>query len=130
MQNPGVHHIALRVSDCERSSRFYERAFGLREIKRAESEGNLRAIWLQADHIVLMLETSLRGVGPATGSGHVLIFTTQDLAAAEQQFGSLGITITDRTPSTLYVSDPDGHRAGVSVFRFAGDARDSVTGQS
>jgi catechol 2,3-dioxygenase-like lactoylglutathione lyase family enzyme len=130
MQNPGVHHIGLRVHDCERSALFYEQAFGLREIKRVESERTLRAVWLQADGIVLMLELSLRGTGSAVGSGHLLIFAASDLAAAEQRFASLGIEVNDRTGSTLYVTDPDGHRAGVSTFRFAETARDSVTGQS
>jgi lactoylglutathione lyase len=118
---PGVHHIALRVADCDASARFYEQAFGLREIRRVESDGALRAVWLAAGETVLMLELSLRGDGPALGSGHVLIFPTPDLAAASARFKALGIEVSDRTASTLYVSDPDGHRAGVSTFRFAED---------
>ena len=84
-----------------------------------ESEGVLRAVWLAAGETVLMLELSLRGDGPALGSGHVLIFPTEDLIAASERFKALGIEVKDRTASTLYVSDPDGHRAGVSTFRFA-----------
>lgn len=119
---PGLHHVALRVSDCARSARFYEQAFGLREIRRVEAEGRLRAVWLAAGETVLMLELSLRGAGATAGSGHVLIFPTPDLAAAEQRFETLGIEVRDRTDSTLYVSDPDGHRTGVSDFRFTGTA--------
>ena len=119
---PGLHHVALRVSDCARSARFYEQAFGLREIRRVESEGRVRAVWLAAGETVLMLELSLRGAGAAAGSGHVLIFPTADLAAAQERFEALGIEVKDRTDSTLYVSDPDGHRAGVSAFRFTGTA--------
>jgi len=115
---PGVHHIALRVRDCAVSARFYEQAFGLRETRRIESEDRTRAVWLLAGDVVLMLEFALRGEGPVEGSGHVLIFETPDLAAAEERFRSLGIAVTDRTPYTLYVSDPDGHRVGVSTFRF------------
>ena len=114
-----IHHVALRVSDCALSARFYEQAFGLREIKRVDSGEGLRAVWLGAGETVLMLELSLRGEGPAEGSGHVLIFPTADLAAAEERFKALGIGVTDRTASTLYVSDPDGHRAGVSTFPFS-----------
>ena len=115
---PEVHHIALRVRDCALSARFYEQAFGLRETRRIESEGRARAVWLLAGDVVLMLEFALRGEGPVEGSGHALIFTTPDLAAAEERFRSLGIAVTDRTPYTLYVSDPDGHRVGASTFRF------------
>lgn len=114
-----VHHIALRVKDCARSARFYEQAFGLRVIRRVQGGDALRAVWLGAGDTVLMLELSLRGEGPVEGSGHVLIFPTADLAVAEERFKALGIEVTDRTASTLYVSDPDGHRAGVSTFPFA-----------
>ena len=118
----GIHHIALRVKDCEVSARFYERAFGLREIRRLESEGELRAVWIRAGTAVLMLERSLRGTGSPGGSGHVLVFPTQDLAAAERRLSEEGIAVTDRTAATLYVEDPDGHRSGCSVYGFD-DAR-------
>ena len=114
----GVHHIALRVRDCAVSARFYSQAFGLREIRRIESEEGPRAIWLRAGKTILMLELSLRGAGAAQGSGHVLVFPTPDLVAAEERFEALGIAVKDRTQATLYVEDPDGHRAGVSSFRF------------
>src|SRR5689334_23387298 len=102
---PPVHHFALRVRDCEIAARFYERAFGLREFRRQEAEGRLRAVWLDAGGVVLMLEHSLRGSGPSEGSGHVLIFETANLAEAERRFAALGIAVSDRTASTLYVSD-------------------------
>jgi len=106
------------VRDCEVSARFYAEAFGLRETRRIESEGRTRAVWLVAGEVVLMLEFALRGEGPVEGSGHALIFSTPDLRAAEERFRSLGIAVTDRTPYTLYVGDPDGHRVGASTFRF------------
>lgn len=115
----GIHHIALRVRDCAGSARFYAQAFGLLEVRRVEADEGLRAVWLSAGETVLMLEHSLRGDGPGEGSGHVLIFPTADLAAAEERFKALGIEVMDRTASTLYVRDPDGHRAGVSTFQFS-----------
>ena len=118
MAGASIHHIALRVSDCAASARFYEQAFLLREVRRVESEGELRAIWLRAGDTIIMLERSIRGAGPAEGSGHVLIFPTDDLAQAERRLSGLGITVADRTTKTLYVRDPDGHRAGLSVHRF------------
>jgi catechol 2,3-dioxygenase-like lactoylglutathione lyase family enzyme len=114
----GIHHIALRVSDCIASARFYERAFGLKEIRRVDGDGQVRAVWLRAGDTVLMLELALRGTGATAGSGHLLIFPTPDLVAAEERFKALGLEVSDRTASTLYVLDPDGHRAGVSTFRF------------
>lgn len=118
MDGAFIHHIALRVRDCVASARFYEQAFLLHEVRRVESEGVLRAIWLRAGDTVVMLEHSIRGAGPAEGSGHVLIFPADDLAKAERRLADLGIAVVDRTLKTLYVRDPDGHRAGLSVHRF------------
>ncbi len=118
MEGASIHHIALRVSDCVASMRFYVQAFELREIRRIEEGAAIRAIWLDARGTVLMLEKALRGTGPPQGSGHVLIFTVDDLQSAAGRLRDMGVAIVDRTPSTLYVEDPDGHRAGVSVHRF------------
>lgn len=118
MDGAFIHHIALRVRDCVASARFYEQAFLLHEVRRVESEGVLRAIWLRAGDTVVMLEHSIRGAGPAEGSGHVLIFPADDLAKAERRLADLGIAVVDRTLKTLYVQDPDGHRTGLSAHRF------------
>jgi len=115
----GIHHVALRVRDCDASRAFYEKAFGLTTIKRVDDAGILRAVWLHAGSAVLMLERSIRGTGPEAGSGHVLIFEGVSLDEAERRLREADIAIVDRTPSTLYVMDPDGHRAGVSIHRFA-----------
>ena len=34
----------------------------------------------------------------------------------EQRLREAGIPVDDRTESTLFVSDPDGHRVGLSVY--------------
>src|SRR5262245_12121927 len=115
---PSLHHVALRVADCEISADFYRRAFGLEQRKRVERDGIVSAIWLRADACVLMLERSLRGSGGASGSGHVLAFSTNSLEDAEARLRDASIPIVDRTTFTLYVTDPDGHRAGVSAYRF------------
>jgi len=113
-----IHHLALRVGDCERSLRFYGGVLGLPERRRQEDADGIRSIWLAAGEAVIMIERALRGHGPATGSGHVLSFAVDDLSAWEARLGAHGIAIDDRTPSTLYVSDPDGHRVGLSVYVF------------
>jgi catechol 2,3-dioxygenase len=111
-----VHHVALRVADPERSLRFYGGVLGLAEARRAEDGGRVRSIWVQAGDAVLMLEREIRGAGPASGSGHVLVLAVDDLAAWEARLAAAGVPIADRTASTLYVSDPDGHRVGLSVY--------------
>ncbi len=111
-----LHHIALRVADCERSTAFYAGLLGLQELQRTETDGALQAVWLRAGDVVVMLERTLRGSGGASGSGHLLAFTVDDLAAWEARLAAAGVAIVDRSENTLYVQDPDGHRAGLSRF--------------
>jgi catechol 2,3-dioxygenase-like lactoylglutathione lyase family enzyme len=111
-----VHHIALRVTDCLRSAAFYSGVLGLSEVRRAVDGGLIRAVWLQAGDTVLMLEAALRGAGAESGSGHLIAFAIDDLNEWERRLKGAGLPVVDRTPHTLYVSDPDGHRVGLTVF--------------
>ena len=115
---PRLHHLALRVADCERSLAFYSGLLGLPEVRRLHEGDSVRAVWLSAGDAVIMLEKALRGAGPAAGSGHVLAFAVADLRAWEERLAAAGVPIDDRTEETLFVRDPDGHRVGLSVHRF------------
>ena len=115
-----IHHLALRVADLESARAFYADLLGLAERRRLEDARGLRAIWLDAGPVVLMLERELRGKGAAAGSGHLLALAVADLGAWEERLHAAGITVEDRTEHTLYFRDPDGHRVGVSDFRFPG----------
>src|SRR5690606_22247423 len=112
----GLHHLALRVADLERSAAFYGGVLGLGELARHPApppEGErLRAIWFALGDAVLMLERALRGAGEAAGSGHLLALSVDDLGAWEARLQRAGVTIDDRSAATLYVRDPDGHRVG------------------
>lgn len=114
-----VHHVALQVADPERSLAFYAGVLGLPEHSRQnEEDGRVRAIWLSAGDVVVMLERRLRGRASGGGSGHLLSFAVDDLDQWERKLRAAGLTVDDRTASTLYVADPDGHRVGLSVYRF------------
>ncbi len=112
-----IHHLALRVRDLEQAAAFYTR-LGLPQVRRLDGDGGLRSVWLAAGDTVLMLETELRGDGARDGSGHLLAFAVDDLEAWEARLEAAGVPVVDRTDSTLYVRDPDGHRVGLSVFPF------------
>ena len=112
-----IHHVALRVADVERAVAFYRGLLGLPLLRRLDAtDGCIRAVWLRAGPSVLMLEQTLRGEGEATGSGHVLALAVTDLAAWSEHLGKLGIRVSDRTGHTIYLTDPDGHRVGLTVF--------------
>ncbi len=110
---PRIHHLALRVADCERSAAFYSGLLGLVEVRRRD-DGS--ALWLRSGDAILMLERELRGRGPESGSGHLLALEVDDLAAWEGRLAQARVEILERTPSTLYLQDPDGHRVGLTVF--------------
>jgi catechol 2,3-dioxygenase-like lactoylglutathione lyase family enzyme len=113
-----IHHVALRVADCTRAAEFYCALLGLPEMRRFAGEDGARAVWVRAGDGVIMLERSLKGAGVEKGSGHVLVFAVNDLTAWETRLQEAGVAIDDRTAYTLYVRDPDGHRVGLSVYRF------------
>jgi catechol 2,3-dioxygenase-like lactoylglutathione lyase family enzyme len=114
-----IHHLALRVADVERSRAFYSGFLGLPELRRFEEEPEgLRSVWLAAGKTVVMLEKRLKGLGPDAGSGHVLALAVDNLREWEERLGAAGIAVEERTAYTLYLRDPDGHRVGLSVYRF------------
>lgn len=113
----GVHHLALRVADCEAARAFYVGTLGLSEIRRSVQEDGLQSIWLGLDDdAILMLERRLRGAGPTSGSGHVLVLAVEDLASWQARLAERGVPIDDRSAHTIYFRDPDGHRLGLTVF--------------
>jgi len=115
-----IHHLALRVKDVERARAFYSDLLGLRELRRFEEdeEGALLSVWLAAGPTVLMLERQLKGPGPEAGSGHVLALAVESLHDWEERLRAARVAVEDRTAYTLYLRDPDGHRVGLSVYRF------------
>ena len=114
---PRIHHVALRVADCERAAAFYSGVLGLVERRRLLDGATPRAIWLETGGALLMLERALRGRGPEDGSGHLIAFAVDDLGAWERRLEAAGVAVDDRTAHTLYVRDPDGHRVGLSTFQ-------------
>jgi catechol 2,3-dioxygenase-like lactoylglutathione lyase family enzyme len=129
MERPArIHHVALRVADPERALRFYSGVLGLDEARRFDEGGRVRSIWLSVGDAVLMLEREIKcsggaarkGAGAREGSGHILVLAVADLGTWEERLAAAGVAIADRTASTLYVVDPDGHRVGLSVFDFGG----------
>jgi catechol 2,3-dioxygenase-like lactoylglutathione lyase family enzyme len=117
-----LHHLALRVADPDLSARFYGGVLGLRELSRhLDADGSPRAVWLAlGGAAVLMLERSLLPPGPTSGSAHVLVLAVDELSVVAARLAAAGVAIVERTAFTVYLHDPDGHRVGLSTFRFVG----------
>lgn len=111
-----IHHVAIRVADPVSSLAFYSGVLGLPEVHRLQEEGRVRSIWVRAGDTVLMLEREIKGSGPSAGSGHVLVLEVDDLEEWVGRLERAGRRPTERTASTVYIADPDGHRVGLSVY--------------
>jgi catechol 2,3-dioxygenase-like lactoylglutathione lyase family enzyme len=111
-----IHHLAIRVADPVASLAFYSGVLGLPEVRRLHDKGHIRSIWVRAGDSVLMLEREIKGRGPDTGSGHVLVLEIDDLDRWVGRLERAGRRPIDRTASTVYVADPDGHRVGLTVY--------------
>jgi catechol 2,3-dioxygenase-like lactoylglutathione lyase family enzyme len=111
-----IHHLAIRVADPLASLVFYAGVLGLPEVRRFQEKGGVRSIWVRAGDAVLMLEREIKGSGPAAGSGHVLVLEVDDLDRWVGILERAGRPLIERTATTVYVADPDGHRVGLSVY--------------
>ncbi|MCC6223089.1 MAG: VOC family protein [Thermoleophilia bacterium] len=138
----GFHHVALTVSDIERSLPFYRDLFGLEVISDREVEGDyveritgvpgahVRLVHLSGHGALVELVSYLRPAGarraralPDAGSAH-LCFVSDDLEAETARLRergvpllSEGIVTTTSGPNLggrgIYVSDPDGNAVEV-----------------
>ena len=112
-----LNHAVLYVRDLDRSSRFYQEAFGFQEIAR---EGGMMA-FLRASGSQNHHDLGLFNVGPAasrpprgsTGLYHLAweVPTIEDLARAAETLSELGALLgaSDHgATKSLYGRDPDG----------------------
>lgn len=104
-----LHHLAVLGPDPAGLAAFYAAMLGLPELRRAHDDTGVRAVWLDADGVILMFE---RG---ALGQNGVIVFASRPGSAAEWR-ARLGPAFDGRTDYTMYGRDPEGNRFGVSSF--------------
>ena len=111
-----IHHVAIRVADPVASLAFYSGLLGLPEVRRFQEDGGVRSIWVRAGDAVVMLEREIKGGGAGAGSGHVLVLEVDRLEDWVGRLARAGRPPIERTASTAYFADPDGHRVGLTVY--------------
>ena len=118
----GLHHVALRCSDLERSVQFYRGALALEVLRRWPGEdGSERSVWLSTGHGFLALErASGPGVAGAFGDSPAgwqvvaLEIHVADRAAWEERLALAGVDVVRRSPFSLFFQDPEGNRVALS----------------
>lgn len=116
-----VHHVAVKTKRVETLTSFYRDVLGLAETTRHEDERGLRSVWLDARGTTLMIERSdtdgSRPDFPADPPGlHLLAFQIPADAhdAWRDHLAAHEVAVVHTSPFTLYVTDPDGNRIGLS----------------
>ena len=132
----GMRHIALTVSDPERSAQFYEKAFGMRRFGPAKYDGILVPLVSPGlgDQISLTragaegeTDRPLGKPGEQGGIDHFgfIVSPGTDLDAVKKRLVEAGATFRGRVDiarnaPSLFFSDPDGYVFQVTRFpRFA-----------
>jgi catechol 2,3-dioxygenase-like lactoylglutathione lyase family enzyme len=113
----------FRITDMDRSLRFYVDGLGFTLKNKWVVDNQLRWCWLELGGAALMLQTFANdghhGSAPSTGKlgeGVSLEFQCQDAVALYREFISRGLAASEpQVGNSMWVtslSDPDGYRLG------------------
>lgn len=126
----GIGHVAIRVTDVERTLDFYVGKLGFREMMRLERDGRLWLLYLRVTE-TQFIEVFPEGEGgrapgkEAVGFNH-LCLEVSDIEAAIAELAASGVALTN--PLKLgadgnrqaWIEDPDGHR--IELMQMAPDS--------
>ena len=110
-----MYHENYNVFDLEKSLEFYDKALGLKEIKRIEAEdGSFIIVFIGNETTDFQLElTWLRDITEPYNLGDEefhLAFNTDDYEAAHKLHEEMGCICFENTEMGIYfIKDPDGY---------------------
>jgi len=128
-----VHHLAIQVRDLPAAERFYCGVLGLPVVRRwPATGGGERSLWVAAGTSTFLALEVVAGEQPIASAdparaerpGHHLValaIAPGARAAWEARLTAAGAPVTHRTAYTLYFTDPEGNRLGLSHYPHAAD---------
>lgn len=129
----GLNHLAVVVSDLDRSESFYGEVLGLAVVaKHDDDEGRHRSTWVALDETTFMaLERASAATPKRTDESPgfhcvALRVRAEDRRRWLEHLGAHGIRVVRRTRFTIYVRDPDGVLVGLSHYPHAIDLDDEL----
>jgi catechol 2,3-dioxygenase-like lactoylglutathione lyase family enzyme len=130
----GVHHLAIQVRDLAAAENFYCGVLGLSVLRRwPAADGGERSLWVATGSDTFLALELVKGDQPIAAAdptrgvrpGHHLValaIPPESRVDWETRLQAAGIPITHRTPYTLYFTDPEGNRLGLSHYPDAADS--------
>ena len=119
---PALHHLALGTAQVAQLASFYRDVLELREVTRHHhADGSLRAVWLDLQGVLLMIELSSEPPRRVNGVGAGLFLiaiavSREEQSRLETRLIAAGSVIESRTEWTSYARDPDGNRIALSAY--------------
>ena len=119
---PALHHLALGTARVATVAAFYRDVLELGEVTRHQNgDGTLRAVWLDFQGVLLMVELSSEPARRVDGVGAGLFLIAIAVSREEQlrfeaKLVAAGSAIESRTEWTSYARDPDGNRIALSAY--------------
>ena len=119
----GLHHVAIRVADLERSIAFYTRTLGLRELSRDHLASGAHIAFLAhpSGGCQVELIAGVHDHHPGDGLVHHLAFVATDVPAVFARVREHGYATIEAAPQTLpngrvlfSFRGPDGERLQVT----------------
>lgn len=108
-------HNNINVFDLDRSLEFYDRALGLREVRRKTAEdGSFILVYLsdgQSDHLLELTWLRDKGTPYDLGDNEIhIVFTTSDFDEAHRLHKEMNCICYENPKMGIYfISDPDGY---------------------
>ncbi len=115
-----INHVALKVTDLEKATRFYENVFGFRQVGTGRSRGHVsRHLTDGYVDLALMVydseedaEAKLVGEGPAIHHFGIAVEDRQATLAKIEEFG--GTILSKPDAGTVKFRSPDGTIAEIA----------------
>ncbi len=111
---PRINHIALKVTDLEAATRFYEKVYGFRQVHTGRSRGHISR-HLTDGHVDLALmvydsedDEEARLVGPGPAIHHFGIEVDDHQAFAEKVVANGGTILSKLDEVPIKYRSPDG----------------------
>jgi len=119
----GLNHVAVVVSDLDRSESFYRDVLGLALLERHHDEhGRHRSTWVALDETTFMALERASAATPKRSDESpgfhcvALEIRREDRRRWLEHLGAHALPVERRTRFTIYVRDPDGVLVGLRHY--------------